>query len=204
MKKIPLQQRSIDRLADILCAAEELIEEMPLEDIQPTMIAKRADVTRTSLYHFFPSKYDIFDALASKYHEELQARIVQYFDPSQSTDYRSAWSGVSHVFSDFFNKNPAAATLLLGRKASRQIRYTDSSSSNVFAKDLTNLMCSYTDLQKYPMKEPSARDVFQTILEMLTATFALGMRNEGRISKKTRERAKDATLAYLNSCISSD
>jgi len=59
MKTTPSQQRSIDRVSEILSAAEKLIQELPIDDITSTMIAKRAKVTRTSLYHFFPSKFDI-------------------------------------------------------------------------------------------------------------------------------------------------
>jgi AcrR family transcriptional regulator len=204
MKTNPSQQRSITRVADILSAAEELIEELPLEDITPTMIAKRAGVTRTSLYHFFPSKFDIFDALSANYRAEMRKEVINYFDPDHQSDYRVAWDGISGVFSKFFNKNPVAAILLLGRKAPRQIRYTDEAGNAVFAKDLSRLMREHTDLQAYSMQTDASGDLFQVVLELLTATFALGMRKEGRISKKTREDAKAATLAYITTCLEAE
>lgn len=204
VKTQPAQQRSIEKVADILSATEELINEMPLDDITSTMIAKRAKVTRTSLYHFFPSKFDIFDALSSKYRDELRKKVTGYFDPKQHTDYRVAWDGISGVFSRFFNRNPTASILLLGRKASRQIRYTDEAGASTFATELSRLMNEHTDLQAYAEDLDKSGDVFQIVLELMTATFAFGVRREGRISKKTREEAKAATLAYINSCLEAE
>jgi AcrR family transcriptional regulator len=204
MKTTPSQQRSIDRVSDILSAAEELIQVLPIDDITLTMIAKRANVTRTSLYHFFPSKFDIYDALSRKYRAELKEEVIKFFDPDQRSDYRVAWDGISGVFSKFFNKNPTAAILLLGRKASRQIRYTDEAGSKGFAKELSKLMREHTDLQTYAADLDASGDIFQIVLELLTATFAFGMRREGRISKKTREEAKAATLAYINTCLEAE
>ncbi|MEM8814304.1 MAG: TetR/AcrR family transcriptional regulator [Pseudomonadota bacterium] len=204
MKTKPAQQRSIEKVADILAATEELINEMPLDDITSTMIAKRADVTRTSLYHFFPSKFDIFDALSSQYREELRKKVINYFDPDKHSDYRVAWDGISGVFSRFFNRNPTASILLLGRKASRQIRYTDEAGASTFATELSRLMKEHTDLQAYAAELDKSGDLFQIVLELMTATFAYGVRREGRISKKTREEAKTATLAYINSCLESE
>ena len=204
MKTQPAQQRSKEKVADILAATEELINEMPLDDITSTMIAKRANVTRTSLYHFFPSKYDIFDALSSQYREELREKVINYFDPDKHTDYRVAWDGISGVFSRFFNRNPTASILLLGRKASRQIRYTDEAGASTFATELSRLMKEHTDLQAYAAEFDRSGDLFQIVLELMTATFAYGVRREGRISKKTREEAKAATLAYIDSCLEAE
>lgn len=204
MKAHPSQERSITRVAEILAAAEELILEMPLDDITSTMIAKRANVTRTSLYHFFPSKFDIFDALSVRYRKALQQEVIKYFDPAKETDYRIAWGGIAGVFTKFFNKNPTAAILLLGRKASRQIRYTEEAGSSSFAKELSRLMREHTNLKDRSADLDASGDLFQLVLELLTATFAFGMRREGRISKKTREEAKAATLAYINTCLESE
>ena len=204
MKTIPTQERSVARVADILSAAEELIQELPIDDITSTMIARRAGVTRTSVYHFFPSKFDIYDALSKQYRAELKEEVIRFFDPDQRSDYRVAWDGISGVFTKFFNKNPTASILLLGRKASRQIRYTDEASSSRFARELSRLMREHTDLQSYAADLDASGDLFQVVLELLTATFAMGVRREGRITKKTREKAKEATLAYINSCLEAE
>ena len=64
-------------------------------------------------------------------------------------------------------------------------------------------MKEHTDLQAYAEFDKSG-DLFQIVLELMTATFAFGVRREGRISKKTREEAKAATLAYIDTCLHSE
>lgn len=198
MKTQPSQKRSQKRVSDILKVTEQLIVEMPLEDITPTEIAKRAGMTRTSLYHFFPSKYEIFDALASQYYQELHDRVFTYFDPSERKDYRSAWAGISGIYAEFFNKKPAAATLLLGRKDAKQFSFTDTKSNSLVAYDLRQLMQNHTDLAEHAGRDVPSVDIFQIIFEVMTATFSFGMRREGRISKKISEEAKNASLAYID------
>ena len=201
MKTQPTQKRSRQRVAEILKVTEQLVLEMPLEDITPTEIAKRAGLTRTSLYHFFPSKYEIFDALATQYYEELQQRVLTFFDPDERKNYRLAWAGISGIYADYFNKQPAAAILLLGRKDAKQFSFTDTQSNSLVADDLRRLMKDYTDLPEHAGSSVPGVDIFQIIVELMTATFSFGMRKEGRISKKISEEAKNAALAYIDTRI---
>ena len=201
MKTQPTQKRSQKRVAEILKITEQLILEMPLEDITPTEIAKRANLTRTSLYHFFPSKYEIFDALASQYYEEIQTHVMKFFNPAERKNYRLAWAGISGIFADFFNKRPAAAILLLGRKDAKQFSFSDTKSNSLVAYDLRRLMEDYTDLAEHSRSDVPSVDIFQIIVELMTATFSFGMRKEGRISKQISEEAKNVSLAYIDTRI---
>ena len=198
MKTQPSQKRSEARVANILEVTEQLILDMPLEEITPTQIARRADITRTSLYHFFPSKFDIFDVLASKYYAEIQERVIEYFTPSERKDYREAWSGISCVYSRYFNDHPAAAILLLGRKDDKRIAYTDTRSHSEFAGDLSRLMEQYTDMPVQCIRKTAGADVFHIVVELFVATFSFGMRKDGRISKRIEEEAGKVSLSYID------
>ncbi len=59
----PLQKRSIERIDSILATTEHLLVELPFEDINTNLIAKRSDVKIGSLYHFFPDKFAIYNTL---------------------------------------------------------------------------------------------------------------------------------------------
>ena len=109
MRKEPSQKRSTSKVEDILHAAEELLLKVSLDELTTTMIAERAGVTRTSMYHFFPSKIDVLDALTERYHDQLRQRILTFFDPRERKDYQQAWVGVSSVYKAFFDETPAAA-----------------------------------------------------------------------------------------------
>ncbi len=59
----PLQKRSIERIETILATTETLLVELPFEDINTNLIAKRSEVKIGSLYHFFPDKFAIYNSL---------------------------------------------------------------------------------------------------------------------------------------------
>ncbi|MEM8936097.1 MAG: TetR/AcrR family transcriptional regulator [Pseudomonadota bacterium] len=202
MRKEPSQKRSSDKVADILDAAEQLLLELPLEDITSKMIAERAGVTRTSMYHFFPSKIDVMDALSERYHNQLRQRIFSFFDPQKREDYHRAWIGVSDVYKQFFEESPAAAVLLLGANGAKQVLFGDEASEERLANDLEQLMTRHTNLWELSKGPPPEPDFFQFVLRMMTSLFSAGIRKEGKISKTTEDAVKKATIAYLDSTIS--
>ncbi len=198
MRKEPSQKRSADKVEEILRAAEELLLEKPVEAITSTMIAERADVTRTSMYHFFPSKIDVLDALADRYYAQLRERVVSFFDPRKQEDYRQAWIGVSGVYKEFFEQTPAAAILLLGRKGAKQALFGGHESEEQLASDIGQLMTLHTNLPELTQGKPPAPDFFEFVLSLMTSLFSAGVRKEGLISQKTENEVRKATIAYLD------
>lgn len=79
----PLQpQREVgrQRVAELMEAAAEVIEERGFEAATMSEIAARADARIGSLYRFFPSKDAVGDALAERYAAILQAALDPIVD----------------------------------------------------------------------------------------------------------------------------
>ena len=201
MRNEPTQKRSTNKVDIILKAAEGLLLEKTIEEITTTMIAERAGVTRTSLYHFFPSKIDVFDALSERYHNQLRERILAFFDPRRREDYHQAWIGVSGVYKDYFEKTPSAAVLLLGRKDAKQAIFGDRQSEEQLATDISQLMARHTNLSELTQGQPPEPDFFQFVLRLMTSLFSAGVRKDGVISQKTEEEVRRATIAYMDASL---
>lgn len=201
MRHTPAQKRSSSKVEEILSATEALLLTTPLEDITTKMIADRAGVTRTSMYHFFPSKIDVFDALTERYYTQLQEEIVAFFDPNSRQEYHRAWIGVSAVYKQFFQKTPAAAVLLLGRKGAKQAIFGDSVSEEKLANNISALMAQHTNLPDVMKGDPPAPDFFQFILRLMTSLFSAGVRKEGLISPKIEQEVRTATIAYIDASL---
>ena len=78
MRRVPQQERSQQRVAAILKAAEQLIAEVGYDRTTTNAIAARAGTAIGSLYQFFPNKEAIGQALVSRYmrqQEELFAKM---------------------------------------------------------------------------------------------------------------------------------
>ena len=77
--RAPQQDRGLKRVESILDAAEAVIAEMGVDAASTNAIAERAGASVGSLYHFFPSKEAIVEALARRFADrkrELNARAI--------------------------------------------------------------------------------------------------------------------------------
>ncbi|MGQ0640497.1 MAG: TetR/AcrR family transcriptional regulator [Gemmatimonadaceae bacterium] len=75
----PQQDRGLKRVESILDAAEAVIAEVGVDAASTNAIADRARASVGSLYHFFPSKEAIIEALARRFADrkrELNARAI--------------------------------------------------------------------------------------------------------------------------------
>jgi AcrR family transcriptional regulator len=75
--RAPRQYRGQKRVEEILDAAEQVIAEVGIEAATTNAIAARAGAGMGSLYHFFPDKAAIVEALASRYANTLRG-LTQY------------------------------------------------------------------------------------------------------------------------------
>jgi len=78
-RRVPLQERSRQRVERILDAAADIFVEKGYDGATTEEIADRAGTSIGSLYQFFPNKLAVFDAIAARYFEqskELYGRLV--------------------------------------------------------------------------------------------------------------------------------
>ncbi|MET9802657.1 TetR/AcrR family transcriptional regulator [Streptomyces sp. NPDC006368] len=80
LRRTPVQQRSAERLARILDACAELLDETGYEDLSTRAVALRAGVPIGSVYRFFSNKRAMAAALAHRnldsYAERVGARLA--------------------------------------------------------------------------------------------------------------------------------
>ena len=85
LRRPPLQHRSLIRVISILDAAELLLTEMTPEKLQVLDIAKEANVTVGTLYHFFKDKQAILACLVGRTTNELKFVISSAPEDVRST-----------------------------------------------------------------------------------------------------------------------
>ncbi|MFH8681315.1 TetR family transcriptional regulator [Streptomyces lydicus] len=80
LRRAPVQRRSAQRLARILDACAEVLEETGYEDLSTRAVAGRAGVPIGSVYRFFPNKRAMAEALARRnldaYADRITARLT--------------------------------------------------------------------------------------------------------------------------------
>lgn len=80
-RRVPMQARSRERVERILDAAAQLLNEEGYNAVKTNTIAKRAGVPIGSVYQFFPNRYAIFNALASRYQTRIADVLETHFGP---------------------------------------------------------------------------------------------------------------------------
>ncbi|MGP3948890.1 TetR/AcrR family transcriptional regulator [Streptomyces sp. 7N604] len=108
---MPVQRRSADRLARILDACAEVLDETGYEDLSTRAVAARAGVPIGSVYRFFSNKRDMADALAHRNLDVYIARVADGLDAAQPVDWRRAMDVVLDVYINMKRDMPGFALL---------------------------------------------------------------------------------------------
>ncbi|MET9918558.1 TetR/AcrR family transcriptional regulator [Streptomyces sp. NPDC006435] len=94
LRRAPVQQRSAERLARILDACAELLDETGYEQLSTRAVAVRAEVPIGSVYRFFSNKRALTDALARRNLDSFAERVTDRLATIPTTDWRSAIDAV--------------------------------------------------------------------------------------------------------------
>ncbi|MFE7126498.1 TetR family transcriptional regulator [Streptomyces sp. NPDC057617] len=94
LRRVPVQQRSTERLARILDACAELLDETGYERLSTRAVAVRAGVPIGSVYRFFDNKRAMADALARRNLDRYAGRVTERLAPLDARDWRAAIDAV--------------------------------------------------------------------------------------------------------------
>lgn len=83
-RRLPRQERSRQRVDDILDAAAELLIDRGFDAVTTNLIADRAGIPVGSIYQFFPNKFSIFYMLAIRYLEQIGQIHAADMDPTKA------------------------------------------------------------------------------------------------------------------------
>ncbi|MCU0647078.1 MAG: TetR/AcrR family transcriptional regulator [Gemmatimonadaceae bacterium] len=107
-QRAPSQDRGQRRVDSILDAAAALFAEQGVDAVSVNAIAQRAGSSVGSLYHFFPNKDAIVEALAARYCREMVDLNIALLRPEMVTAPLDAvLSGVVEGFMHYHTSNPA-------------------------------------------------------------------------------------------------
>ncbi|MFF2065030.1 TetR family transcriptional regulator [Streptomyces sp. NPDC058200] len=94
LRRAPVQQRSTERLARILDACGELLDETGYEQLSTRAVAARAGVPIGSVYRFFGNKRAMADALARRNLDSFVERVTHRLAALDASDWRGVIDAV--------------------------------------------------------------------------------------------------------------
>lgn len=189
----PVQDRSRQRVASALEAAERLLLRVGPEEASIPEIAKESGVPRASLYQFYPNKYVLFTHLAQIHLSRVERLIADAFLKTTSTEWEELVQQLIDAVSDYYDANPVAGILILGGPFSRASYLAQEAAIGRIAHAIRLFLRQ----QELPLLLPEDPDVATLVVEMSFACMKHGYYRESRISKPIREQAANAVIAYL-------
>ncbi|MGB8940696.1 MAG: TetR/AcrR family transcriptional regulator [Streptomyces sp.] len=90
LRRVPVQERSAERLTRILDACADLLDEVGYEELSTRAVAARAGVPIGSVYRFFGNKRAMADALAHRNLDAYGERVAARMAGVERGDWRGA------------------------------------------------------------------------------------------------------------------
>lgn len=192
-KTSTMQARGVARREQLLEAAEQLLNERPVEGISFKEIAEYANVPEGSAYHFYANKYDLFTAVA----KELSNKFVTAQEqPVDSAKIRK-WQDLAELFVErgagVYATNPAAQQLMLGGRTPPEIKLEDRINDRTVGKVMQN---KFSEVFVFS-QDNLPTDVFFYFIEITDLMFSLSVVESGTITPRMLEEAKRAGIGYL-------
>ncbi|WP_294179986.1 TetR/AcrR family transcriptional regulator [uncultured Schumannella sp.] len=110
----PVQARSTARLAALLDAAAEVIDEIGYERLTTAMVAERAGASIGTVYRYFPDRIAVLQSLAARNAERMNERVMEAVRDEQHQDWVTALAASVAVLVDAYRTEPGFASLRLG------------------------------------------------------------------------------------------
>ena len=190
--KVPTQARAKLRFETVLQEAEKMLLDDGIRLFSIPLLAQRLNMTRGSVYVYFPTHYAILNELAHRYLAELE---VIYTGQAQALATLPWKQGVQVVVEQavrFYNQRPVARLLILGGAVA------DSSfrAQEALLRRLGGMGRAVWEHQS-GQKMPDTPDIFTLAVEMAVACFRRSVFEHGDITPAHAELAGMAMIQFL-------
>src|SRR5688572_24466470 len=98
LRRVPVQGRSVARVARMLDACAELVDDVGYDGLTTTLLAERAGVAIGSVYQFFPDKRAIVQALTLR---SLEAYLTRLGDRLAADEFAHWWDAVDAAIDEY-------------------------------------------------------------------------------------------------------
>lgn len=147
--RVPVQDRSKARVQKILDATESIVIESGWGAASSHAIAKRAGVPPAGVYHFFPDRYMIYDALVQRY----TAKFNEEFENKLAAASIAGWADIIDLvideIADFTTRRPSARSLSFSCDGEFGTRWSNLTHSSDLADLLRSLFETHAEVPSH-------------------------------------------------------
>lgn len=190
LRRAPVQRRSAERLARILDACAELLDEAGYDDLSTRAVAERARVPIGSVYRFFGNKRQMADALARRNLERFTERVTERLRAADDRSWRQALDAVLDTYLDMKRTAPGFSLVDFGNQIPVGTR---AEPNRRVADRLTELLAAHLEREA----DDDLRRAFLVAVETADALVQLAFRMEPEGDEKVIAELREMLRAYL-------
>lgn len=193
--KAPCQKRSIDKMQLVIFAAEHIIMAEGTEEASIPKIAECANVPRSFIYNYFPTKYDLITYLTERHYGQLAEHVLSTLQQrlEEAQDWQKLLSVMINAVAFYFNNHALTTRLVLGAPFSRADMVIEGSKVNQIAKQLRLALAGISQ----PLYLPEVPNTAAYAVEIMLAIMRYSYFNVGAISQDAVAESNHALSAYL-------
>ncbi|WP_028851648.1 TetR family transcriptional regulator [Thermocrispum municipale] len=194
LRRKPVQQRSALRVARMLDAAAELLDEVGYERLTTTAIAKRAGVAVGSLYQFFPDKRAVVQALTQRNLERFMSLAAERL---ATVDHQHWWAVVDallDIYLQMHHETPGFARVHFGDAVDPRLLDGSRTNNDVVAEGMTELLIGRVDLPPEQLVTP-----IKVAVEIADALLKFAFRTDPKGDPVVIDETKHVIKLYLES-----
>ncbi|AXE84790.1 TetR/AcrR family transcriptional regulator [Streptomyces sp. Go-475] len=191
LRRAPVQRRSAERLARILDACADLLDEVGYDALSTRAVAQRAGVPIGSVYRFFGNKRQMVDALAQRNLERYTARVTERLEEAGDGGWRAAMDAVLDEYLEMKRTAPGFSLVDFGNQIPVGAR--DAEPNHRVADRLTELLAGHLDREP----DEDLRRVFLIAVETADTLVHLAFRLAPEGDEKIITEAREMLRGYL-------
>jgi AcrR family transcriptional regulator len=191
LRRLPVQGRSVARVARMLDACAGLVDEIGYEALTTTLLAERADVAIGSIYQFFPDKRAVVQALTLRNLEAYLERLTARFADGTFSNW---WDGVDASIDEYIAMHrevPGFRTLHFGDVVDVHLLDEDRDNNSVIASALTALLASTFSMENTERVDFSLMIAVETADALIKLAFRRDPSGDARVLAEVKSVIRD-------------
>ncbi|UUN26002.1 TetR/AcrR family transcriptional regulator [Streptomyces sp. FIT100] len=185
LRRMPVQQRSAERLTRILDACAALLDETGYEDLSTRDVAARAGVPIGSVYRFFGNKRAMAEALAARNLDGYAQRITERIAALPAADWRGVVDAVLDEYLAMKRTVPGFALVDFGHRI--PLAAPASGANHEVADRLAELLGAHLGLTVDASLRRATLVAVEAADALLQLAFRVGPSGDPEIIAETRE-----------------
>lgn len=140
LRNVPIQARSRARLRRVLDAADEVLADEGPSAFTTTRIAEAAGIPVGSVYHYFPDKQAIVEALAVGYWSDFEYLVAGVAETDERDPLEDPCAAILEALAAGFRASPGFQALWYGGLRSEQVRNATRPTRTAIARSVTRIL----------------------------------------------------------------